>query len=172
MLRVGRITAVSAIGIAGLMLAGCSTTPAAPPSQGLQFESIPPGANVQTSQGQTCRTPCGLAVPVTAQSVTFTMAGYVDQQIPLSVQAGDHSLFSSKPPFLMPNPVTAAMQALPPPPPKGQRGKKIAGAPAAAPPQPAAPPPELRRAPEPERVYHPPPPQPWNAPSDSSPFPR
>ncbi len=32
----------------------------------MQFQSVPAGANVQTAQGQTCSTPCSLAVPVTA----------------------------------------------------------------------------------------------------------
>ena len=118
MWRIGRSGAVAAIASAGLALAACSSTPTAPPAQALQFESIPPGANVQLSQGQSCRTPCAITVPVVAQTVTFTLAGYQDQQIPLSVREPEHSFFNTKPPFLLPNPVTAALQALPPPPPK------------------------------------------------------
>ncbi|HEX4407244.1 MAG TPA: hypothetical protein VH206_00600 [Xanthobacteraceae bacterium] len=169
MWRIHHTVIVAAIVFAGSLLAACSSTPAQPPTQVLQFDSIPPGATVQTAQGQACRTPCAMTVPVVAAPVTFSLTGYQDQQIPLSVREPEHSFFNTKPPFLLPNPVTAALQPLPPPPPKGKRAK-MSEAPKAVPP--AEPPPELRHAPEPERYTPPPAPRPWNAPSDSSPFPR
>lgn len=123
MLRVRLIAAISAAAIAGIALAGCSSTstpdwlkPAPPPPQALQFESEPPGATVQLSQGQTCRTPCSLTVPVVAQSVMFTMNGYLTQTVPVTVHEPEHSWFNSKPPDLLPNPVTVQLQPAPPPP--------------------------------------------------------
>jgi hypothetical protein len=143
MSRIRLIVGVSTGGIAGIVLAGCSSlSTAPPPPQALQFESTPPGVNVQTSQGQTCRTPCSLAVPVMSQSVMFALDGYVSQTIPISVREGDHSWFNSKPPLLLPNPVQVAMVALPPPPkgtPKLRRGvgaPKVVPKPAAAAPDP------------------------------------
>jgi hypothetical protein len=173
MWRFGRNTAGMAIAIASLALTACSSTPAPPPTQGLQFESIPSGANVQLSQGPSCRAPCSMTTTVVAQTATFSMAGYQDQQIPLTVRQPEPSLFNTKLPFLLPNPVTAALQPLPPPPPKGKfKRTKMSAAPKAEP-APAPPPPQATRPPpQPEPAYHPPPPRPWNAPGDSSPFPR
>jgi hypothetical protein len=84
-----------------------SPTPAPPPTQALQFESLPPGADARTEQGQTCLTPCSLPVPVTNQSVTFVLNGYVSQTLQVAISpAGD----------LMPNPLTISMQPIGPPP--------------------------------------------------------
>ena len=119
-----RLVAVSIVLAMGAALAGCSSggfsmpsmpdwmpewaggKPPPPPMQALQFESAPPGADVRTAQGQTCRTPCSLAVPVTNQSVTFALNGYQPQTVPIQVnQAAD----------LVPNPVEAALQPIAPP---------------------------------------------------------
>lgn len=69
-----------------LALAACSSTPdwmsldalkPAPVMDSVRFESNPPGAEAKTSNGQTCRTPCALALPVeTPLTVTFTLTGY------------------------------------------------------------------------------------------------
>jgi hypothetical protein len=77
---------VIAIVIGGLALAACSSAPdwmsldalkPAPVKDTVRFESEPPGAEAKISDGQTCRTPCALAVstggPVT---VTFALNGY------------------------------------------------------------------------------------------------
>ncbi len=76
------------------------------------------GRRVRTAQGQTCRTPCSLAVPVTSQSVTFAMNGFVPQTIQVagassrSIRSGQRAAADS-----VPNPVAASMlQAAPPPP--------------------------------------------------------
>jgi hypothetical protein len=123
MLRV-RLFAAAAIAM-GAALAGCSSSgssmsdwfkPSPPPPQVLQFESQPPGANVQTGQGQTCFTPCSLALPVTGQAVSFSLNGYLPQTIQLTVNQPKGSLFSSPPPELVPNPVIATLQAAVPPP--------------------------------------------------------
>jgi hypothetical protein len=170
MLHVRLIPAIAATGFA---IAGCasSSTPQAP--RALQFESVPPGANVQTAQGQTCWTPCALSVSAMSQSVTFSKEGYLAQTVQVGVREGEHSFFSSKPPELVPNPLQVTLAALPPPTPKGKlRPGKIAATPKVVPP-PVAPPP-LRPAPQPEppdQSYNSPP-TPWRTNSGaSSPFP-
>ena len=81
-----------------------------PPAQALQFESEPPGADVRTAQGQTCPTPCSLAVPLTGQAVTFAMNGYRAADRSGRVrQPPKRSCSSNPPPDLTPNPVVAAL---------------------------------------------------------------
>ncbi len=101
---------VIAIVSGGLALAACSSTPdwmsldalkPAPAMDTVRFESEPPGAEAKTSSGQTCRTPCALALPVNAGvAVTFTLNGYqpaTENVEPVSVGTGL--------PELRPNPV-------------------------------------------------------------------
>jgi hypothetical protein len=58
------------------------------PAEVLRFESKPPGAEVRTSLGQTCRTPCELDVPDTPQmSATFALKGYQPQTISVRLEA-------------------------------------------------------------------------------------
>ncbi len=182
MLRV-RLFAVTAIGL-GAALGGCSSSgsmsdlfkPSPPPPQVLQFQSVPAGANVQTAQGQTCVTPCSLAVPVTSQAVSFSLNGYVPQTIQIAVHQAEGSLFSTPPPDLVPNPAVAMLQAaLPPPPPRKvvrPRPRKTVARPRRAAPRPAsmqgptqpsiaAP----EQAPAQDNVFPPPPP------TSASPFP-
>lgn len=176
MLRV-RLLAGATIAMSAA-LAGCSSAgsssgwfaPSPPPPQVLQFESQPAGANVQTAAGQTCSTPCSLALPVNGQAVSFSLNGYVPQTIQLSVHQPEGSLFSSPPPALVPNPVVAMLQALPPPPKVVKPARrKIAAKPKAVAPRPA-----LRGPTEPaiaapeqtnpqDNVFPPPPPE--NSPS-------
>jgi hypothetical protein len=64
-----------------LALAACaSNLDALKPSpimDAVRFESEPPGAEAKTSNGQTCRTPCAIALPVNVPlTVTFTLNGY------------------------------------------------------------------------------------------------
>ena len=106
-------------------LAGCSalkfdlssqSTPPTPP-QTLQFQSEPTGAEVRTAQGQTCQTPCSLALPVESQSVIFAKNGFASQTVSISVDQppAEHSLFSkSPPPTLKPNPVQVLLVVAPP----------------------------------------------------------
>jgi hypothetical protein len=135
-----RVRIIAAAG--ALALAGCSGATSsnsswfklkspAPSLQTLQFESEPPGAEVKTAQGEGCRTPCALAVPLAPQSVTFAMNGYLPQTVPVQVQqSGERSemTYDSDPPKFAPNPVEAALQ------------------PAAPPPKPPPPPKKLRKA--------------------------
>jgi hypothetical protein len=47
-----------------------------PSTEVLRIESEPPGADARTSQGQTCRTPCELSVPVEGElAVTAGASG-------------------------------------------------------------------------------------------------
>jgi len=155
-----RLIAAAAMTAMGPALAGCSGgsmsmpslpdwmtfKPPPPPMVALQFESEPPGADVHTEQGQTCRTPCSLAVPVSNQSITFTMVGFQPQTIPVQVSEASQ---------LMPNPVQASLAPMTPPkrPPAKPR-KRPAPKPAkttATPPPPApdaAPPPPPSTAPD------------------------
>ncbi len=56
-----------------------------PPGQWtLHLKSEPPGAEAKAPQGQSCRTPCELILPMADTSVTFTLAGYYPQIIPIT----------------------------------------------------------------------------------------
>ena len=169
MLRV-RLFAAATI-VIGIALAGCSSSgdwfkSSPPPPQVLQFQSQPPGATVQTAAGQTCSTPCSLALSVSTQAVSFSLNGYVPQAIQLSVRQPESTLFSSPPPTLVPNPVVAMLQpvpAPPPPPPVEPKPRRTA-----AKPKPVAPKPAMRaptqpaaaapaQAPPQDNVFPPPP---------------
>jgi hypothetical protein len=112
---------VIAIVAGGLALAACSSTPdwmsldalkPAPAMDTVRFESVPPGAEAKTSTGETCRTPCALALPANAtMTVTFTLAGYqpaTENIEPVSM--------GTELPALKPNPVVAELTPVPPPP--------------------------------------------------------
>ena len=98
-----------------LALAACSSTPdwmsldglkPGPVMDTVRFESEPPGADVKTASGQTCKTPCALALPSDApQTVTFTLNGYLPETDQLEVIATPGST-----PQLRPNPVLAELQ--------------------------------------------------------------
>jgi hypothetical protein len=163
MLRV-RLIAAATFVVSGIALAGCSSAsspswvpswlqvkPPAPPVQALQFASNPPGADVRTVDGQTCRTPCTLALPLTAQSISFAMNGFLPQSVPVEVQQ------TTDTPNFLPNPVAVTLQSSAPPPVAKKRKKstKTAAKPAAAKPAPAQ-----------DSAFPPPPP-----PQASSPYP-
>jgi hypothetical protein len=131
MSRVGLVVAAAAV--IGVSLGGCSgmpdwmtpsmpdwlsSQPPGPQTQTLQFQSDPPGAEVRTVQGQTCFTPCAIAVLSQPQAVTISKEGFVAQTIQVSVgPVPDHSFWeSAPPPVMVPNPVQVVLQAVPPPP--------------------------------------------------------
>lgn len=124
----------------------------------VRFESEPPGAEAKTSNGQTCRTPCALALPVDAPlTVTFTLTGYLPETETLEPIA-----LSGSPTVFRPNPVLVQLSAAPPPPPakkpaRKPAAKKPAPKPAAARPNPAA---ANAAAPAPQQQA----PAPWPAP--------
>lgn len=158
---------VIAIVVSALALAACSSTPEwlsldglkpAPQADTVRFESEPPGAEAKTSNGQTCRTPCALAVPTEAPlTVTFTLNGYQPETETLEpiVQTG-------VPPQLRPNPVLVQLTPAPPP---SKPVKKPAKKPAAK--KPPAKKPAASNAAAPAPMAAPaqqPAPAPWPAP--------
>lgn len=95
-------------------LAACSSSPdwlsfgglkSGPMLDTVSFESEPPGAEAKTSNGQTCRTPCSLALPIEAPlTVTFTLNGYAPESEKLDmVQA------TGEAPRFGPNPVVVEL---------------------------------------------------------------
>jgi len=74
-------------------LAGCSNSPTlaslvsskatAQNEWTLHVRSEPPGAEARGPLGQSCRTPCELTLPMADTSVTFRLAGYYPQVIPV-----------------------------------------------------------------------------------------
>jgi len=142
--RVGRldmIYRVLAVIGGALALAACSSGSdwtslnafkSGPSLDTVSLESEPPGADAKASNGQTCRTPCSLALPVDASSVTFTLNGYQPETEKLEAIT-----VTGEPPRLRPNPVvvelTPAPAATKKPAPKKPAAKKPASRP-----QPAA----------------------------------
>ena len=140
---------VIAIVCAGIALAACESnadwmkTPdwvkmpdfkVEPSTESVRLESEPPGAEAKASNGQTCRTPCALALPSAATAtVTFTLAGYQPDTEKLDLVAmGDGTS------QLRPNPLLVELTPLPPQPkskkpaPKKKTSAKTAATPAAA----------------------------------------
>ena len=107
------------IAACGLSLGACSSLPSwmqfelpkgAPSASTMQFESEPAGAEARTSLGQSCRTPCSLAVGSSEFTVSFALPGYQPQTVPVRVVAPTDSRDigsegESAPPRLVPNPV-------------------------------------------------------------------
>jgi hypothetical protein len=128
-----------------LALAACSSNPdwmnldalkPAPIIDTVRFESEPPGAEAKTSTGQTCRTPCALALPVNSPlTVTFTLNGYQPES-----ETIEPITITGSAPGLRPNPVVVELTPAPPPtkqvkkpaPPKKKPAVKPAAKPAAA----------------------------------------
>jgi hypothetical protein len=108
---------VIAIVCGGLALAACSSMnldifKSGPTMETVRFESEPPGADVKVSSGQTCRTPCALALADPGPyAVTFTLNGF--QPDTEQVEMGPMGDDTEK---LRPNPVLAALTPTPPPP--------------------------------------------------------
>lgn len=126
----------------GLALAACSSTPdwlsldalkPAPVLDTVRLESTPPGADAKASNGQTCRTPCALALPTNAPlTVTFTLTGYQPEAADLDPVSSGAGV-----PELHPNPVQVELTpAAPPPKPvKPARKKRVTTAKPAAKPK-------------------------------------
>jgi hypothetical protein len=100
----------------------------------VSMESEPPGAEAKASNGQTCRTPCALALPVdAASSVTFTLNGYQPETEKLEAITS-----TGEPPRLRPNPVVVELSPAAPTTAKKPVAKKPAAKKSAAAPKPAA----------------------------------
>jgi len=109
---------VIAVIACGFTLAACSTTmpsldfmKSAPQSEMLAIESEPPGAEAKTSLGQSCRTPCQLAVqPGSEFSVTLALSGYQLQTVSVRPEVQG----AGAAPRFAPNPVHVTLQAVTP----------------------------------------------------------
>jgi hypothetical protein len=128
--------------VVGVSLTGCAFLSSSPSSEqlALNFESDPPGAEVRTSQLQTCTTPCALTVPPQDQAVAITRDGYLPQTVQVTTgPPPEHSFWQHPPPTLVPNPVHVVLQPVPKPV-RHARSHKSVSAPAPSPPtrEPAA----------------------------------
>jgi hypothetical protein len=104
--------------VSALSLAGCADYLPSfgflhPSTEQLRIDSQPERAEVKTSQGPSCQTPCELTVPSGGDFlVTFAMDGYQTATVPVrSESPGGH---------LQPNPVFAELQPVAPPKPARQ----------------------------------------------------
>jgi hypothetical protein len=156
---------VVAIAACGMSLAACSSMPSwmqfdtpafmrsAPAATTMQFESEPAGAEARTSLGQSCRTPCSVAVTASDFTVSFALPGYQPQTVPVRVATPEGGEGEAR---LVPNPVfVELLPAAPPPPMKKPPAKKRKPRPVAAHPAPTA------MAPEPAPSPAPAPASPW-----------
>jgi hypothetical protein len=128
-----------------------------PPTEALRIESEPPGAEAKTSLGQTCRTPCELAVQAAReQTVTLALAGYQSQTVTVrpGTASGEEQDAAAGPPRLAPNPVYVEFAPVPKagPPKKASPKKKLKPATAAAKPAPSPTPPAATAAAEPPPI--------------------
>lgn len=114
---------VIVIAVAGASLAGCSSFSldafkSTPPPVQLQLDSVPTGAEAHTSLGQSCKTPCSVAIaaPDTGFSVTYALNKYQPATVPVQVIHSPGDLLSSGATTFDPNPAVAQLQPMGPPP--------------------------------------------------------
>jgi len=133
---------VIAVVACGLSLAGCTSgswTPnfdfslpkAEPQKLTVQLQSEPAGAEAKTSAGESCKTPCSLAVVADKDfSVTFALAGYQPQTVPVQVNRpeGLSGAEAAAETSLIPNPVHVELAPAPKTPAKKPPAKKPAAA--------------------------------------------
>ena len=135
---------VIVLAAAGLSLAGCASFSmdsfkSAPEPITVQFDSVPPGAEVVTSIGPSCKTPCSLPLATeTGFSATFTLAKYQPMTIPVTITRVPGDFTSPARTTVDPSPVVAELQPATPPR-RARKAAKRAAAPAAAPAVAAAP---------------------------------
>jgi hypothetical protein len=124
-----KILGAATAAVMGFALVGCTSVMPTMPSwmtpngttskssdvlmQSLRVESDPPGAEVRTLGGQTCKTPCELMVSSETQPVSIVKKGFVTQTVQVSV--GDppkHFFWEHPPPTLVPSPVQVVLTPL------------------------------------------------------------
>lgn len=150
--------------VSGLALAGCASGGGTidwfpnflePKPVSIHFESKPVGAEAKTSTGQSCQTPCALALPPDKEfAVTFSLAGYQPQTVPVHLGLPEGQVGGEA--SLQPNPVAVELAKAAPA--KRKPAKKTAAAASAArpaAPKPAAPQPAAA-APRPAAASPPP----------------
>ncbi len=119
---------VIVIAVASLSLAGCSSLSMdafkpTPKMVSVQVDSVPPGADAASSLGSSCKTPCSISVPESAESfnVTFTLAKHQPQTVQVQVTHMPGDFTSPATTTFDPNPVVGELQPVEPP--KKQRRK-------------------------------------------------
>ena len=106
---------VIAIIACSLMVAACSMSNlnflnSSPPTGVVRFDSKPAGAEVKTSVGQSCRTPCQLTLEAAPEiSAEFALKGYQPQTVAMRSE-GTKWLGTA---HVVPNPVYAELQRSP-----------------------------------------------------------
>jgi hypothetical protein len=94
------------------MVAACSMSNlnflnSSPPTEVVRFDSKPAGAEVKTSAGQSCRTPCQLTLEAAPEiSAEFALKGYQPQTVAMHSE-GTKWLGTA---HFVPNPVYAELQ--------------------------------------------------------------
>jgi len=144
------------IALSGAALAGCSSfsldsLKPAPQVVQLQLESVPSGAEARASTGQTCKTPCSVAVPASDAgfSVSFALPRFHPETVPVQVINIPGDLGSPDVLKVDPNPIVVQLRpAGPPPKPVRAKPKK---------PKPPKPPPGQTGSPFPDPSAPPPP---------------
>lgn len=145
------------IGLA--VLCGACATVIRGTTDGVGFNSTPSGAEVHTSNGLGCVTPCTLTIKKNEEFIaTFEKPGFIPQQIPVSRQVVGGGVAATAGNVILggliglgvdaatgagfehvPNPVNVVLQPEPPPPPPRQENrtvppkKPITAAPSASP---------------------------------------
>jgi PEGA domain len=162
--------------VCGIALAACSSSGelmrTATPTVPLQFESSPPGAEIKTSGGQTCRTPCALAVPAADFQVTYSLNGYQPQTIPVKLtppedmRGTEEMGLTGAPPRFDQNPVVAELTKTAPRRAPAKRSRVATQPPTQQPAEVAAP--RQRSQPADSRVASPPSTSGFNPPPQNS----
>ena len=121
--------------VAGLALSGCATITRGTTDQ-LQIVSDPSGADVRSSMGPTCITPCTLQVSREDEfTVTISKPGFIEEQVPVKTQIAGNGAAGFAGNVLIggiigmgadaytgatlehvPNPVSVTLRPVPPPP--------------------------------------------------------
>jgi hypothetical protein len=107
-----RIIAVMACGftVAACSMPSLNFLNSAPRTEVLRFESEPRGAEVKTSSGQSCRTPCQLTIQAAPEmSAEFSLKGHQPQTVSLHSEGSQWGGSA----HLVPNPVRAELQRSP-----------------------------------------------------------
>ena len=114
-----------------------------PPTVAVQLDSVPQGADAQTSTGQSCKTPCTVNVTTSESfTVSYTLPKYEPLTVPAHVTYEGGSIITQGTVTVDPNPIVGELKPMAPVTPVRKRVRKprprTTAAPASA--APAAPP--------------------------------
>ncbi|QDM16671.1 hypothetical protein FNL55_11910 [Tardiphaga sp. vice352] len=129
---------VIVLAAASLSLAGCASFSmdgfkSSPVPVTVQFDSVPPGADVVTSVGPGCKTPCSLPIATeTGFTATFNLAKYQPVTVPVTVTKVPGDFTTAATTVVDPSPVVAELQPMTPPRRAARKAAKKRAAPAPA----------------------------------------